>query len=370
MKILHAVAELALGGAEKTVVELARSAHAGGAEVAVAAAPGPRERELAEAGLRFVELPPTGRSPRRLAGTVLALARALRSFRPEVMHAHNVRVTLLAAVARRMASPSSPPALVATFQAVDQSELRSAARLLRLADGVACVSEQLRDQLHEAGFPAGRAVVVPNVVALPPAPDPERLRRLDAELGLGGAPVVSNIGRLVPQKAQGRFLEAAAMVARRNPDVHFVVVGKGPLRAELERRAEALGLGERTHFTGVRDDVPDLIARSQLVVFSSDWEGLSLAALESLAAGVPLVSTDVAGMRSLLGSGGGLIVAERTPEALADGVDALLADEHRRSEMGQRARSLVAERFSPAVMASGYNELYERLGCGRPYVAG
>ena len=367
MRILHAAAELALGGAEKTVVELARSGQAGGAEVAVAAASGPRERELAEAGLRFIELPATGRSPGRLAAAVLALARVLRSFKPDVLHAHNVRMTLVAAVARRLASPTSPPALVATFQAVDQTELRSAARLLRLADGVACVSEQLREQLHEAGFPAGRAVVVPNVVALPEAPDAERLRRLDAELGLDGAPVVSNIGRLVPQKAQRRFLDAAAIVARHHGDVRFLVVGKGPLRAELEQHRDALGLGDRLLFTGLREDVPDLIARSRLVVFSSEWEGLSLVALESLAAGVPVVSTDVAGMRSLLAEGAGLIVEERTPEALADGIDALLADEARHSEMGQHARRLIAERFSPAVMADGYNELYERLGCGRPY---
>jgi glycosyltransferase involved in cell wall biosynthesis len=173
-----------------------------------------------------------------------------------------------------------------TYHGVPHEEVDAAARILRLADLVACVSTDLMEQLAERGIPAERLAVVPNGVPDPEPTSAETMRALDAELGLGvGTPVVSVVGRLVPQKAHDRFLRAAKLVHEQVPEAKFLVVGDGELRAQTEALAAQLGLADAVVFTGIRSDATTIIARSDLLVFSSDWEGLSIAALEALARG-------------------------------------------------------------------------------------
>ena len=363
MRLLHVIAEMAVGGAERVVVQLAAAAVEQGDRVAVAGAPGPLDADLRRLGVERIDLPGGSRS---LGGTALAVTRLvapLRRFRPELIHSHNVRATLAASAAARLAGPLRRPPLLATFHGVVPSEYRVAARLLRGADRVVCVSRDTAEALIAAGFPAGRTQVIHNAVPIPAPLASEERERIDRELRLGEGSVVAAVGRLVPQKAHWRFLEAAALVARRIPETRFLVIGDGPLRAELELQAARLELGQSVTFTGVRSDARALIARSDLLVFSSDWEGLAMAALEALAAGVPLVSTDVEGMRELLDSGAGVVV-DRDPESLAEAIVALLEDPSRRAALGSAGRALVEREFSPSTMVSAYQELYRGLIAG------
>jgi glycosyltransferase involved in cell wall biosynthesis len=339
-------------------VELAGDARARGDAVVVAAAPGARAAELRRAGARHVELPSRGRSPLDLARAGRALASAVRGFAPDVVHAHNPKVGALAAAAVRTLPRGRRPALVTTYHGVAPRRARAAALALRGSDRVVAVSRALSEELTANGLAAGRITVIPNGV--PPAEplSPAERERLDAELGLDGRPVVTAVGRLVPQKAHGRLLEAAAAAARRGVEAHFLIVGEGPLRAELEQRARALGLDGAVRFTGARRDARAIVARSDLVVFSSDWEGLALAAVEALAAGVPVLSTEVAGSDELLSSGAGLVVG-RAPEAIAEGIAGLLTDPARRERMGAEGRRLHAERYSSARMTAAYRTVYE-----------
>jgi glycosyltransferase involved in cell wall biosynthesis len=159
------------------------------------------------------------------------------------------------------------------------------------------------------------------------------------------------VGRLVPQKNHERLL----LAARHVPGARFLVVGDGPLRCALEARARALGVDVR--FTGARDDAPALMAAADVVVFSSNWEGLSVAALEALAAGTPVVSTPVEGMRELPV----VRTASFDPAELGDAVAALLADAPRRAALGAAGRRLVAERYSAQAMVAAYERLYREL---------
>jgi glycosyltransferase involved in cell wall biosynthesis len=355
LKLLLAISELALGGAEGVVVELAADARRRGDEVVVAAAPGPRADELRRAGAGHVKLPARGRSPRALAGAGRALASAVRGFGPDVVHAHNPKIAAVAAAALRTVPRSRRPALVATYHGVAPGRARAAALMLRGSDSVVAVSRALSAELAANGLPAG---VIPNGVPAAEPLTPAERERLDEELGLAGRQVVTAVGRLVPQKAHGRLLEAAAAAARRGIDASFLIVGEGPLRAELEHRAGALGLDGAVRFTGARRDARAIVARSDLVVFSSDWEGLALAAVEALAAGVPVVSTEVAGSEELLSTGAGLVVG-RDPESIAEGIAALLADAERRERMGAEGRRLHAERYSSERMTAAYRAVYE-----------
>lgn len=358
MRLLLAVTELALGGAETVVLELARDARRRGDDVAVAAARGPLEDELRAVGAAHFELPAPGRSPRALARANGWLTAAIRRFAPDLVHAHNPKIGALAALAARRVRSVPRPALVTTHHGVPPAQARLAALALRASDHVVAVSEALERALVAYRFPPARLTVIPNGVrAVEPPTDAERAR-LREELGGEGRPLVTAVGRLVPQKAHARLLDAAAAARGHGVDARFVIVGDGPLRQELEGRARALGLDGAVCFTGIRRDARAIVASSALLVFASDWEGLSLAALEALAAGVPVVSTDVAGSAELLASGAGLVV-RRDPAAIAQAIAELLADPERRARMSEEGRRLHAERFSTERMLAAYRTVYE-----------
>ncbi len=357
MRIAIVSPSLELGGAERIVVTLARGLADRGHDVTVASAPGPLGDELS--GIQRVALVGGGRSPAGNARSVARLARALRRRPADVVHAHNTRMTCVAAIAGALAAGHRGRPLVATFHGHKPAEQPLAGHLLRhAARAVVCVSDELATALARAGVPAERCSVIHNGVEPARPLGPEQRRALDTALGLGTGPVVAAVGRLVDQKNHARFLEAAAAVLSREPAAHFLLVGDGPLRAQLEARADALGIRGNVHFTGARPDARALIARADLVVFSSDWEGLSVAALEALAAGTPVVSTPVEGMRTLLASGAGTLVGSYAAASLADTITALLADAPRRHAMAERGRRLVADSFGVEAMLDAYEACY------------
>jgi glycosyltransferase involved in cell wall biosynthesis len=231
--------------------------------------------------------------------------------------------------------------------AATAGEARAARVLSRAADLVVCVSEDL------AGAFEGPVRVIHNGV--PPAP-PSDPAALDAELGLAGAPLVAAVGRLVPEKGPERFLRAAALVHAAEPAARFALVGDGPLRDELEGLAGAWGLAVR--FTGARADSRALIARADVLVVASDAEGQSLVTLEALSAGTPVVSTPVAGMAGLAGVS---VVADFTPEALADEVTALLRAPGRRAELGAAGAALASAELTLDAMVDAYAALYASI---------
>lgn len=356
MRVVLASPTLGVGGAERMVVDLARELVSTSEAVAVTGPSGPFERDLPPGVQRLVLGERSERSPAGMVLDALRMAGFLRRFRPDVVHAHNPRVAAVAAAAARLSGRR--PRLVATYHGVSREDQRLAARLLGRSDVVVCVSADARDALAAAGLPPARLRVIENAVEAAPEPSPERRAALDAELGLAGRPVVAIVGRLVPQKAHHRFLEVTARMLEVVPDARVLVVGDGPLRAELEARADALRLRPDLTFTGVRDDARELIARADVLVFSSDWEGLSIAALEALAAGTPVVSTAVEGMQDLLGTGAGVTVPLDRPDAMAAAIAELLGDPRRRAAMGAAGRALAAERFSPAAMHAAYRAVY------------
>lgn len=361
MKILLVIAEMARGGAEQMVLLLADGLVARAHEAVLAAAPGPLDAEVAAVGIGRHNLRPPSRAPVPVASSLAHLAWVIRRTRPDVVHAHNVRIGGMTAIAARLAAPRSPTPVLVTLHGVAPREYRAAARILRLADHVTAVSMDTATCLEEAGLRRDRLTVVRNAVKVAPPSDRSVLERLDAELGLTQAPLVVIVGRLVAVKAHVRFLTAVERVQRVHPEIRYLIVGDGPLRQMLEERARQLGVAKVVRFTGLRSDVPAIISRADLMVFSSDSEGLSIAALEALAAGVPVVSTPVEGMNELLGRGAGIVVDSHDAGALARGILAGLEDPAGRAAMGAAGRRLVAEEFSPGTMLRDYEALYRRL---------
>lgn len=315
---------MGLGGAERVVVALAAGLTARGHEVAVSGPAGALDAELPETVQRLT-LPERRRSPAGVLEWAARTARFVRRMRPHVVHAHNAKATVAAAAAVRLARGPRRPPVLATHHGAAPRDRAAAARLLRTADALVCVSE-------DVAMPG--ATVIHNGVSPPPPPAdwPD------------DKPLVLWVGRLTPIKNPQRFLQLAALV----DGARFALVGDGELQLD----------SPHVTFLGPRQDARALIARADLLVVTSDSEGQSIVVLEALSAGTPVVTTPVPGMRELLGSGAGIIAPDFAPESLAAAVKKLLADPQRRTRMGQIGAALVRERFSADDMVDAYERRY------------
>ena len=227
-------------------------------------------------------------------------------------------------------------------------------------------SQAVKDYLVKKGLAPDKVDVIYNGV------DPERFEEEPVTPGvtrseLGIPPhhsVVGLLARLEPQKDPLTFLRAAAILVKKLPTVSCLVIGGGSLQAELEREAQALGLGTRVTFTGPRRDVARLLAACDVSVISSVKEGMSNTIMESMAAGKPMVATRVGGNAELIAEGEtGFLVPPRDPDAIADAVLRILEDPDLAKAMGHQARVRIAQRFSVEAMVKSTERLYgEALG--------
>jgi glycosyltransferase involved in cell wall biosynthesis len=349
MRVLYVIQELAAGGAERVVLALSRGAQSAGHHVAVAAAPGALSAELA--GTAF-ELPLLERRLSRLPGAALALRRALREARPDVVHVHNPGMSAVASLATGRGRTAK--ALV-SVHGVPDGDYAAAARVLRLAGlpAVAC-GPGVAAALASAGLHVRTTIV--NGVG--PPPPPASRAAIAAEWGLRPEQtLVLAVGRLVRQKNHAAAVRALSSV----PDAALVIVGEGPLADELLHEAGSLGIGDRLVLAGARPDARSLIGAADVVVLPSRWEGLPLVALEALAAGRPLVATTVRGVRELVTDGeDALLVPPDDPAALAAALTRAISEPGLAERLAARAPA-TARRYSEDSMIQAYLRLYEEL---------
>jgi glycosyltransferase involved in cell wall biosynthesis len=238
----------------------------------------------------------------------------------------------------------------------------------RMADCVIVNAEAVKSWLVSEGYDAARIVVIHNGVNLTRFSAPAEPDRVRQEFGLDpGVPLVAVASRLSRLKGLEPFLEAAASVSRQSADARFLVIGEAaphdqPYLAELKTLAARLGLGDRVIFTGLRSDVPRLIAGVNVAVMPSLNEALSNALLESMASGAPVVATRVGGTPEALVDGeNGLLVPPGDAAALATAITRLLDAPELAARLGRAARQSIADRFSIERMTASTEDLYRRL---------
>lgn len=300
------------------------------------------------------------------------LYRLVREFRPHIVHTHTAKAGFVGRVAARLAGV---PVIVHTYHGHVLHGYYSPLKtwLLRkmewalghVSDCLIAVSEHVKQDLVQYGVAkAEKIAVVPLGFALQPFLEAHTQRgEFRRELGLEPSTrLVGIVGRIFPIKNHRLFLEAAARVARHDPRVHFVVVGDGVLRPEMERFAAALGLRDRVHFTGWRRDLPRIYADLDVLVVSSNNEGTPVSAIEAMAAGVPVVATRVGGLPDVVQEGvTGYLVPPRDPDALAEATVAVLQDPQRAAQMGEAARAVARERYSLERLVADIDTLYQGL---------
>lgn len=223
-----------------------------------------------------------------------------------------------------------------------------------------CITESL-NQRWFAKLLGKKAVTIHNAL------DIARFKRVDrdrlvikSELGIPeNAFLVGSIGRLTKQKGFDVFLFAAAQVIKCSPEIHFIIIGDGEDANLLKQQAYDLKLENRILFTGSRSDIDSLLTTLDLFVCSSRWEGLSTALLEAMAAGIPILATDIPGNRELLQSGiSGWFVPVENAAALADGIILAYKAPIQRKEYAQNALRRIKS-FRIEDIAKNHEKIYQ-----------
>ena len=234
-------------------------------------------------------------------------------------------------------------------------------RKIEMVDRIICVSEEARASFVKRNVPAQKFRVVRNGIEPRPAVR-SRARVLEGLDVPPQARVVLTVGKLTVRKGYPTLLKALPAVAEREPEAYFVWVGEGALKDELRGRARALGLDGRVRFAGYREDVPDLMAASDLFVLPSLAEALPLVVLEAMAAGLPVVGTRVCGTSEAVVDGvTGRLVAAGEANPLAAAIVEALESPRLAARWGAAGKTLAEREFGAGRMARETAEIYEEL---------
>jgi glycosyltransferase involved in cell wall biosynthesis len=312
----------------------------------------------AAAGVPYVELEHVCRPirPWQDALGLVELVRLCRRLRPDIVHAHSSKVGVLGRLA---ASLARVPARVYTvhgwsFAAYDGLPGRVylwLERLMRpLTTTVVCVAEATRGQGVAAGAcDPSRTVVIHNAV---------EVGSFGARAEHTGPPRIVSVGRLAYPKDFATLLESLTLL---DADYSAALVGDGPDLAEVAAAVEARGLSDRVELLGARNNVADLLARSDVFVLSSLSEGFPISILEAMAAGLPVVATDVGGAAEAVTDGEtGMLVPAADPEALAGALEQLVADVDLRRRLGAAGRARALRLFDAPRYRAAHLDLYRR----------
>ncbi|MGC9398865.1 MAG: glycosyltransferase [Anaerolineae bacterium] len=365
INVLLLITELNVGGAERIVAQLASRLPRDRYNVKVACLYDPEAvgADIRAAGIAVIHLDMRSKLDLRAP---YRLFRLLREQNIHILHAHLFHANLLAATIGRL---TRIPVIIATRHSVEigGGHREWINRLVRSShDAVVTVSREVYEaELRRSGTDPGKLVMIPGGVRLSDFDEivqasPERLRD-----GWGIQPqsyLIGTVGRFVEPKGYPHLLDAMVRIQAHLPDVKALLVGDGVLRPAMEEKAHALGLSDSVIFTGIRRDVPEILALLDVFVLPSLWEGLPLALLEAMAAGLPVVATRVGGVPEVVVDGvTGLLVPPRDPHALADAILRLLRDPALRRRMGEAGRARVAAHFSVEQMVRKIEALYEQL---------
>ena len=365
---------MVVGGAQETAKYTAEHFHRHGDDVLFVKGPETgREGELLlDPGLRVVTIDSLVRriSPWNDLRALWALYRLFRRERPDIVHARISKVRVLVPIAARLARV---PVVVQTIHGFSfGNQIDRLKWLYVLLEKMVVGMYDFTIVVSEGDLAEGTQLVILRDVPLQlirsgvnvdkiTAADPAASANLRAGFAPAGEPVVTLIGRLISPKTPEVFVDAAARVLKSNPDARFVIVGDGPKREEIAAQIARLGVGDRVLMLGLRQDVPEIISASDIIVHSSIREGLPKTVLEGMAAGKAVIGTNVGGVPAVVEPGvNGLLVEPEDAAGLAAALLQLLGDAPLRERLARSALQRVQD-FSLARSIDETDRLYDRL---------
>jgi glycosyltransferase involved in cell wall biosynthesis len=292
---------------------------------------------------------------------VRRIRRLVQERRVDVIHAHGYKADCyaFAAALRGRAALFATSHNWPNRHPLMQAYARADRMVLRRFDGVGVVSEVVSSLLRRSGVPAERIAVVHNGVDV--GAFRAARQRLRSERGWTQERLIGFVGRLVPDKGGDILLRAAQSVVAAYPDTRVVFVGGGPAREAWEALAAQLGIGSSVHFTGVRNDMPEVYASLDMVVLPSLIEAMPMCLIEAMAAGKPVIATRVGAVPKVVAPGvTGLLTHPGDVMALRWAILRLIEEPDLAHRLGANGAAQAAQHFSDTTMAQRYLALYER----------
>jgi glycosyltransferase involved in cell wall biosynthesis len=382
IRVLRVIARLNVGGPALHVSYLTSELDRIGYQTTlVAGRPGEGEGSMESAALErgiepvYIHALQREISPVVDSVAVAQVVRLIRQLRPHIVHTHTAKAGAVGRIAARLAGSARPPVVVHTFHghvlrgyfspSKTEGFRRLESRLARFSNALIAVSPEVRDDLLALGVAPPEKIVVVRLgldlearTAVAPGAADELRHALGIPLG---SFLVGWLGRLTDIKRPADLLQAFARLDVQ-PAAHLLVSGDGPLRADMESLAGALGIGDRVHFTGFRSDVGTVYAACDAIALTSANEGTPVSVIEALAAGRPAVSTDVGGVSDVIRDGrSGFLVPAGDVAAIADRLATLASNPTLRREFGDAGREDVIPRYSVPRLVGDIDALYRRL---------
>ncbi len=364
LDVLHLIGTLSPGGAERNLYYLAPYLQKSRLRYGICclARRGQFADDVQRLGLPVFEL---GYRKRHFIRTVLRLTRMLKEMRVSVLHTHLFECGLVGRLAAWLAGV---PVIIVhehgkTLWKKWYHRLFERVAIHRTDLRIAVSKDIMRLRLEHEKTPPSKIRVVFNVV------DPDmfevddrRRHQKRQELGLDDSFVVGTVGRLIEAKAYDLLLEVARQVCNVKPDVRFVLVGDGPLAAQLENLRQDLGLADKVLMLGQRSDIPEIMAAIDLYIITSRREGLPVTLIEAMMAGKTIVSTAVGGIPDTLSHNeDGIIVEPGNKDALVEAILKVMDDPETMQRLGTHARTTAVVRYAPGEVLGQLETIYEDL---------
>ena len=372
-RVLHLITSFEVGGTERQAVELLKRIDRRRFDVSLAALrlEGPLYQEVAAIFPHAPQFPLTSFYNANAAKQLMRLRHLMVRKQVEILHAHDFYAGLLGAAAARFARVR----VIACQRHMRLSDRRAhewGTRLThRLAHRVLVNSEAIRDHLLAGGRIAPEKIVVihnglsaaAELAILDNGARVKQRAALLRELNLDeGAKLIGIVARLQPVKGHRYFVEAASRIAAVEPKAHFLLVGDGALRREIEEQAARLGVNDRVHLLGDRRDAALIAAGFDVAVSASLSEGLPNAVMEAMAAGAPVVATAVGGTTELvIDSATGFLAPPADADALARRILDALRNPECSARMAAQGRRRILGQFSMRGMVESVERLYDEM---------
>jgi len=370
-RILHIIDTLQRGGTQTSLLQLATGLPPDRFEVHVAvleeAGSGDAVGSI-ESNLRAADIPVTfiGRRHRIDPLTYARLRFFVKRRRPALVHNWGFAAN---SYGRSAALAAKVKAVVADESCVDTWKqwyhLAVDRRLTNMTSRVVVHSHSVRDFYIAQGIPAEKITLIASGVAAHPTPSPDAISREDllALLQLpSDARLIGALGGISRRKQLRDVVWAEELLRVVRDDVHLLIIGDGPDRQDLMRYRDQVGLRKRVHFLGHREDALDLLNHIEMLLLGSRHEGMSYPILEAMAAGLPVICSDIPGNRELVvPEETGYLVPVGARAGLARYANILLDDTDLAKQLGEAGRARVTSQFSLARMIAAHSSLYHEL---------
>lgn len=288
----------------------------------------------------------------------------IRSEKVALVHAHEFSAIVYGWIVTRLAGVPFVGTIHGKNYFWEKLRRRLAYRIISRSGRLVAVSEDLKRFVMSAiGLPEARIQVIYNGIESNFPVSDGNVDRCRAELNLKpGDPVIGAIGSLYPVKGHQYLLDAMPALIRQHPNVTLLLIGSGDLEVPLKEQAKRLRIEQQVRFLGLRGDIPRLLAVMDVFVLPSLSEGHSLALMEAMLAGRPVVASRVGGNAELVLEGEtGILVPSKDPYALTEALHQLLDNRTMREAFGHQATRRVQQQFSARLMTDGYKRLYNDL---------